>query len=205
MTIARKRKKSPRYAERMNDKMAQIYDVTATLICRKGFDATSVSDIADAMNLTKAGLYHYIDGKQDLLFKIMRFALEALSEDVIVPARNEPDAARRLDVIVRNHVLTITRGSSSMTILMDEVAGLSDEQQKEVVQQKVEYYSLVRDTLKELKAQGKLNDLNPSTAAHHLIGMILYLSRWFRRDREMNDEQIADEVLRIVHGGFVKN
>jgi AcrR family transcriptional regulator len=202
--IAKKRK-SPRYAERMNDKMAQIYDVTATLICQKGFDATSVSDIADAMNLTKAGLYHYIDGKQNLLFKIMNFALEALNEDVIAPARNEKDAARRLELIVRNHVLTITRGSSSMTILMDEVAGLSDEQQAEVLKHKVGYYSLVRDTLKELKKQGKLNDLNPSTAAHSLIGMILYLSRWYRRDGTMSDEQVADEILRIVRGGFLKN
>ena len=200
-----KRRKSPRYAERMNDKMAQIYDVTATLICQKGFDATSVSDIADAMNLTKAGLYHYIDGKQNLLFKIMNFALEALNEDVIVPARNEKDAARRLELIVRNHVLTITRGSSSMTILMDEVGGLSEEQQAEVLKHKVGYLSLVRETLKELKKQGKLNDLNPSTAAHSLIGMILYLSRWYRRDGTMSDEQVADEILRIVRGGFLKN
>jgi AcrR family transcriptional regulator len=189
----------------MNDKMAQIYDVTATLICKKGFDATSVSDIADAMNLTKAGLYHYIDGKQNLLFKIMNFALEALNEDVIVPARNEKDAARRLELIVRNHVLTITRGSSSMTILMDEVGGLSEEQQAEVLKHKVGYLSLVRETLKELKKQGKLNDLNPSTAAHSLIGMILYLSRWYRRDGTMSDEQVADEILRIVRGGFLKN
>jgi AcrR family transcriptional regulator len=200
-----KRRKSPRYAERMNDKMAQIYDVTATLICKKGFDATSVSDIADAMNLTKAGLYHYIDGKQNLLFKIMNFALDALNEDVIVPARNEKDAARRLELIVRNHVLTITRGSSSMTILMDEVAGLSQEQQAEVLKHKVGYLSLVRETLKELKKQGKLNDLNPSTAAHSLIGMILYLSRWYRRAGTMSDEQVADEILRIVRGGFLKN
>jgi AcrR family transcriptional regulator len=200
-----KRRKSPRYAERMNDKMAQIYDVTATLICQKGFDATSVSDIADAMNLTKAGLYHYIDGKQNLLFKIMNFALEALNEDVIIPARNEKDAARRLELIVRNHVLTITRGSSSMTILMDEVGGLSEEQQAEVLKHKVGYLSLVRETLKELKKQGKLNDLNPSTAAHSLIGMILYLSRWYRRDGTMSDEQVADEILRIVRGGFLKN
>lgn len=207
MAIA-KRKKNERGTtadERMNNKMAQIYDVAATLICQKGFDATSVSDIADAMNLTKAGLYHYIDGKKGLLYRIMSFALDTLNEEVVVPARNEPDAARRLELIIKNHALIIMHGSSPMTILMDEVAGLTAEQQKEVLQHKLDYYDLVRNTLKELKAQEKLNDVNPSTAAHSLIGMLLYLARWYRRDGKMSDAQIISEILTIVRSGLVKN
>lgn len=199
-----KRKKSPIVLERMNDKLAQIYDVAATLICEKGFDATSVSDIADALNLTKAGLYHYIDGKKDLLYQIMTFALETLVEEVIKPARNEPDALRRLELIVRNHALIIMRGSTPMTILMDEVGGLTEAQQAEVLQHKLDYYALVRNTLKELKDAGKLCDLNPATAAHSLIGMIIYLSRWYRPDGKMTDEQIVKEILSIVQCGFIK-
>ncbi len=191
-------------SERMSNKMAQIYDVAATLICAKGYDATSVSDIADAMNLTKAGLYHYIDGKQNLLFSVMNFALETLEEDVIEPARDEPDAMRRLELIVRNHGLIIMRGSSPMTILMDEMGGLTETQQEEIQKCKLAYYAVVRDTLKELKKEDKLNDFNPSTAAHSLIGMILYLSRWYRREGKMSDEQVVEELLKIVRSGFVK-
>jgi TetR/AcrR family transcriptional regulator, cholesterol catabolism regulator len=200
-----KRKKNLTSEEKMNTKLAQIYDVAATLICQKGFDATSVSDIAEAMNLTKAGLYHYIEGKQNLLYKIMSFALEALAEDVIEPARNEPDPVKRLELIIRNHTLAITRGSSPMTILIDEMAGLSREQHEEVLEHKIEYFLLVRDTLTELQKAEKLNDLNPSIAAHNLIGIILHLSRWYRRNGKMKDEEIVDEMLKIVHGGFLRS
>ncbi len=199
-----KKKKSRAVIERMDNKLGQIYDVAATLICAKGFDATSVNDIADAMNLTKGGLYHYIDGKQDLLYKVMNFALETLEEEVMVPARAEVDAMRRLELIVRNHSLIIMRGSSPMTILMDEVSGLSEQQQAEVLKRQLDYYAVVSGTLKDLKKEGKLNDFNPSTAAHSLIGMILYLSRWYRREGKMTDEQVVEELLRIVRGGFVK-
>ena len=189
----------------MNDKLAQVYDVAARLICAKGYDATSMNDIADALNLTKAGLYHYVDGKQGLLFKVMSFTLETLEEDVIVPAQNEPDALLRLELIVKNHALIIVRGSSPMTILMDEVGGLTEVQQKEVLDRKLAYYALVRDTLKELKSNGKLRDINPSTAAQSLIGMILYLSRWYRREGKMSDEQVVAELQQIVQGGFLKD
>jgi len=201
----KKRTRNTTVSERTTDKLAQIYDVAATLICAKGYDATSVNDIADAMNLTKAGLYHYIDGKQGLLFNVMSFALERLEEDVIAPALSEVDATLRLESIIRNHSMIIMRGSSPMTILMDEVAGLTDEQQAEVLTRKLGYYAVVRNTLKELEKEGRLNEINPSTAAHSLIGMILYLSRWYRREGKMTDEEVVTELLRIVRSGFLKD
>jgi hypothetical protein len=51
-----------------NDRLAEIYRTAAQIILRKGYDATSVNDIANALGMTKAGLYHYINGKKELLF-----------------------------------------------------------------------------------------------------------------------------------------
>ncbi len=48
------------------DRLTEICRTAAQLFYEKGFDATSVSDIADAMKLTKAALYYYIEGKQEL-------------------------------------------------------------------------------------------------------------------------------------------
>src|SRR5215468_12734106 len=56
----------------------QIYYVAAKIFCDKGYDATSMSDIADAVGITKAGIYHYVKSKQDLLFAIMNFAMDRL-------------------------------------------------------------------------------------------------------------------------------
>ena len=54
-----------------NERLAEIYRTAAQIILRKGYDATSINDIANAVGMTKAGLYHYINGKKELLFDIM--------------------------------------------------------------------------------------------------------------------------------------
>jgi len=72
---------------RKEDRADHIYRVAAEVMCRKGYEATSMNDIADAVGLTKAGIYHYIRGKEQLLFEIMNFAMDMVDEDVMAPAR----------------------------------------------------------------------------------------------------------------------
>ncbi|HKP85572.1 MAG TPA: helix-turn-helix domain-containing protein, partial [Blastocatellia bacterium] len=74
------------------DRLSEIYRVAARIICEKGYDATSMSDIAEAVGITKAGIYHHIPGKKDLLFRIMNFGMDSLDEQVIAPAREVEDA-----------------------------------------------------------------------------------------------------------------
>src|SRR6266850_1076444 len=94
------------------DRLAEIYRAAAQIICEKGYDATSMNDIAEAVGITKAGLYHHIPGKKDLLFRIMNFGLDALEEEVIIPTRAIADAEQRLRAIISNHVRLITKRSS---------------------------------------------------------------------------------------------
>src|SRR5262249_60283860 len=94
------------------NRLDQIYYVAAKIFCDKGYDATSMSDIADAVGITKAGIYHYVKSKQDLLFAIMNFAMDRLEIRVITPARAVTDAEQRLRAILRNHSLLITEGSA---------------------------------------------------------------------------------------------
>src|SRR5262249_52762717 len=109
------------------DRLGEIYRAAAKIICEKGYDATSMNDIADAVGITKAGIYHHIPGKKDLLFRIMTFGMDSLEEQVIVPAREVADPELRLRTIIVNHVKLITsrstpQGYNFVTIVVDEVA-----------------------------------------------------------------------------------
>jgi AcrR family transcriptional regulator len=72
---------------RKEDRADHIYRVAAEVMCQKGYEATSMNDIADAVGLTKAGIYHYIRGKEDLLFQIMGFGMDMVDQDVIGPGK----------------------------------------------------------------------------------------------------------------------
>ena len=78
------------------DRTVDIYTKAAEIFHEQGFDATSMSIIAAAVDLTKAGLYYYIESKEDLLFAIMNYAMERLETEVIEPSRQVADPSERL-------------------------------------------------------------------------------------------------------------
>src|SRR6202795_1808145 len=89
-------------------RLSEIYRVAARIIREKGYDATSMSEIADAVGITKAGVYHQLTGKKNLLFSIMSYGLDSLKNEVIPPARAINDAEQRLRAIVISHSRLIT-------------------------------------------------------------------------------------------------
>lgn len=68
-------------------RLSEIHRVAARIIWEKGYDATSMSEIADAVGITKAGVYHHVPGKRDMLYAIMSYGLDSLENEVITPAR----------------------------------------------------------------------------------------------------------------------
>ncbi|MGH9762106.1 MAG: TetR/AcrR family transcriptional regulator [Blastocatellia bacterium] len=189
--------------ERLND----IYRVAARIICEKGYDGTSMSDIADAVGITKAGVYHHIAGKRELLFAIMSYGMDSLENAVITPARSIADPEQRLRAVIINHARLITTHSTPqgnfITIVVDEVAGLTPDHRQEITRRKRAYIDLVRETLKELSREGKLREVDPTVGAFSLLGMILWLSRWYDPNGRLSSEQVADEVSKIALSGLL--
>ena len=62
---------------------AQILETAARIFCEKGFDKASMEDIASATGLTKAGLYHHIGSKEELLYAIMAYGMDLFEEMVL--------------------------------------------------------------------------------------------------------------------------
>lgn len=187
-----------------NERLAEIYRTAAQIILRKGFDATSVNDIANALGMTKAGLYHYINGKKELLFDIMNFGLDELDAEVLTPAQAIADAGAQLRFIITSHSQLVTRGYGSITILVDEIMALTPAQNRKITQRKREYFNRLRDLLNQLKAEGKLQDVDTTTAAFSLLGMINWLSRWVSQDGKLTPQQVSEEIVKIALHGLLR-
>lgn len=191
------------------DRLADIYRAAARIICEKGYDATSMNDIAEAVGITKSGLYHHVSGKRNLLFNIINFGLDSLDEQVITPARAVADPERRLRTIITNHVHLITsrstpQGNNPVSIVVDEVAGLTPAQRRKTDQRKRAYVDLIKETLKQMKTEEKLRDVDLDAATFSLLGMILWVARWYNPDGRLTPEQVSEEVTTIALGGLLK-
>jgi len=187
----------------------QIYVAASKLFVEKGYEATSMSDIAQAVNITKAGLYHFVPGKEDLLFTIMQFGMDELFDEVVRPALEVADPKARLRLIIRNHLLNIGRVSTPagnpVTIVADEPGGLGPEKRAIINGRKREYFQLLRGTLAELKDRGDTPEgLDPTVAAHSILGMILWMARWRRPEGKLSLQSIIDQITALALDGVLR-
>src|SRR5262245_41843912 len=139
-----------RHALPADGRASEVYRTAAQIILQKGYDATSVSDIANALGITKAGLYHYIHGKTQLLFDIMQYGLDELEREVSAPAKKIADPEARLRFMIRTHARIVTRGHGAVTILVDEARALTPAQNRVITRRKRAYLDFLRATLQEM-------------------------------------------------------
>jgi len=175
----------------------------AQLFRDRGYDATSVSDVARALGMTKAGLYHHFESKEALLFEIMMYGLDRVKEDVIVPARAIRDPEQRLREMIVRHARITTRGHGAVAHLGDEIRALPPAGRRQIEQRMRVYFDLIRDTIGELKSAGRLRAIDPTVAAFSLLGMILWLPRWFRYGGRLDQEAVAESIASIALGGLL--
>src|SRR5450432_3550709 len=161
--------KRERSSAQSDGRAAEVFRTAAEVILQKGYDATSVSDIAGALGITKAGLYHYIHGKTQLLFDIMQYGLDQLDREVAQPAKEISDAETRLRFMIAMHARIVTRGHGAVTILVDEARALTPAQNRKIKLRKRGYFDFLRNTLDELTSEGKLRDVDVTVAAFSLL------------------------------------
>lgn len=187
-----------------DERAGNIYRTAARMIYENGFDATSMNAIAKAVDLTKPGLYYYVGGKKELLFSIMSFAMDLLEREVIAPARRIEDPEQRLRAIIREHARLLARDTGALAILIDEVGGLTEEQRVGIVGRKRRYLDFLRHTLDALRDQGKLRNVDTTVAAFSLLGMVMWISRWYDADGKLTSDEVAHDITHIAVGGMLR-
>lgn len=197
------------YAEKRNtksiDRAQEIYLLAAQLFVERGVESTSLSDIANALNITKAGLYYYFESKQELLYRIVELGLDSVKNEVLDPAREISDPEERLKFIILNHARLAAEGNHAVIIVSHEMTSLSFSQREAIIKRRREYFEFVRDTLVEIQAKAKLNSIDLTTATFTLFGMILWLSRWYRSNGKLSVEKVCQDVCDMALKGLLRS
>ena len=195
-------------AQVAESRIDQIYNVAAQLFVAQGFAATSMSQIAQAVGITKAGLYHFVKSKDELALNLITWAYDVYDRDVYIPAQGISDPLERLQFTVRSHLYNVGqhRGvpGNPVTVLLDDPAALSSAHKRSITERKHVYFAFLRDTLAALKARAELIDIEPTVGAFSLLGMILWLARWHRTDGRISLDEIVAEMTEIALRGVVR-
>lgn len=195
-----------RGAGRIPGRRVIILATAARLFHERGFEGTSIQEVAEACGLTKAGLYHHIRSKEDLLVEILTAGLDLFEIEVVIPVLRLHDPQARLRAWILGHVRLINQpGYREATLLLHEpirlpvpVQARVQGRQRRLVRQ---LEGLVRDALLARGATG----VDPKVAAFGMLGMVLWTSRWFRRDGPLSCERVAQELADLYLGGLLRS
>ncbi len=187
------------------DKAQEICLTAAQIFFSKGYNATSLNDIADSLSITKAGLYYYFESKQDLLYRIISLGLDSVQDEVLNPAKKIEDAEERLRFIILNHSRLSAGGNHAVIIISHEDNELNFHQREETLKRRREYFDFIRNTLAELENEGKLEEIDLTTATFTILGMIIWLSRWFSQKGKMSVEKVCEDICEMAVRGILKS
>ncbi|BBH70511.1 TetR family transcriptional regulator [Actinoplanes sp. OR16] len=146
----------------------------------RGYDATSMFDVAESLGITKSTLYHHVTSKEQLLTMAVDRALDGLFE---AAADNDaPSATAKLETLIRRSVLVLAERLAFVTLLL-RVHGNTEAEQHALARRR-EFDRLVTDLVARAQAEGGIRaDVDPATAARLIFGMVNSLIEWYRPDR----------------------
>ena len=185
------------------DRARTVLFKAAELFHQQGYDATSMNDIARAVDLTKAGLYYYTKGKEDLLFKIVDYAMACVEKEIIEPAMEIAAPRARLAFIIENHLRKIFEMGGAITVLTVEVAKLQPAQEKKITARQRAYLDLMVSTIGELKDSKIGGDMDARLAALNVFSCILGATRWYKPKGRFKQDRIVKETIRFIESGLM--
>jgi AcrR family transcriptional regulator len=183
---------------------AEIYRTAAELMVEKGFGGTSIGDIAQAVGMTKAGLYHHITSKQDMLYRIMKYAMDEVEAVVVEPTRGIDDPEERLQEIIRLHVRGLIMHGPAISVLMWEVNHLEAMERSEINQRKKAYHKYLQSSLEELDAEGRLQKQDIGITTQHIMSTLRGIARWYTSDYLVNVDEVVEETVNFVFRAILK-
>src|SRR5262245_33918399 len=150
-------------------RQAQICETAARVFTEKGYEKASMGDIAAAMRMTKAGIYHHIDSKEDLLAAIISYGMGQFERQVLDKVEKIGDPLERLRATMRGHLLLVLRDRPrEVTVILHESGALPAAARRAIDARKKRYIRFLEGTIRELVMRRIARRVDPTVAAFAL-------------------------------------
>jgi AcrR family transcriptional regulator len=183
----------------------EIRQAAARIFFEKGYDSTSIQDIADAVGILKGSMYYHIDTKEDLLFDVVK----SVHEQGLRQARQWMEAPgsplERLRAAIEGHVESNLTNLEGVGVFFHDFASLGPRRRAEIITDRDFYDRHLRRLVEEGQASGDLApDLDPKMAVMALLGMMNWTYQWFRPDGEWTPREVAVHLADLAIGGLAR-
>jgi len=187
----------------------EILRAAARLFQQQGYDATSMNDVAAALKLSKGGLYHHFQSKDEILFHIMSHAMDITEERVINVARRVEDPEERLRTLIRLHIgVVLSEQDREITVMLHENHPLPPGSRRKINGRKKDYVHFLENLMREVQNKSRHSHhtrarVSPRAAAFALLGMINWIYQWYKPEGDLQAENLIPQFTDLIFGGIL--
>jgi AcrR family transcriptional regulator len=178
-----------------------LLDIAVAVFNERGYDATSMEEIATRLGVTKSAIYHHVSSKVELLRLALDRALDALFAVTEEPGATTGPAIDRLEHVVRGSVRVLAAELPFVTLLL-RVRGNSPVEQ-EALQRRRQFDRVVTDLVRAGEEEGDVRpDVDPAITSRLLFGTVNSLTEWYRPDGGLSADDLADALVATTFQGL---
>ncbi len=180
-----------------------ILEAAAQIFSEKGFHAASMQDIAEAVRLQKASLYHHVASKQEILFDLLELAVDLLIEKQEAVMVMPLSAEEKLRQAIGLYIQTLTDHQALSAVLLLEYRSLEPSLRLRHIAKRDRYEALWRALIQEGKTDGSFDAVDPAFAARALLGEMNWTITWYKSGGRLSPKQIADKYSDLFMRGLL--
>ena len=181
-----------------------ILEAAAQVFRQKGFHGASMNDIAEAVNLQKASLYHHVSSKQEILSELLEQALHILLERISAISTQDISPDEKLRLMIREYLQILVENIDLAAVLLFEHRSLERRQHARHIPNRDKFEALWRDVLTEGVREKifKCDDIGLATRA--LLGIMNWTITWYNPKGEKTIDEVADDYSNMLLNGLLK-
>jgi TetR/AcrR family transcriptional regulator, cholesterol catabolism regulator len=189
----------PALRARYDARRSEVVATAAKLFAERGYDATSMSELTAATGLAAGGLYHYIEGKDDLLIAICDELLEPLLERAREIVAAEAPPVEQLRELVAAWVAHVVEHRHHMLVFTQERQAIERQRRwRHVRSQRKAFEKTLDDVLARGEADTSMTFADRRLSLLALLGMVNYTPQWVRPGGRLSPTEIAAGYCEIV-------
>lgn len=177
-------------------RLEEIIETAAEIFHVKGYVAGSLGDVAAALDLRKASLYHYVGSKGELLYLIFdratSLAVKGLDELVAIQ-----DPAERLAAFISHRVYTIAEERNLFSAYFENRPRLNEDYEDRISTKEQDYFKHFVDAVAFASVSGVIPNIDPRIGAQALLGMTSWVYQWFEPE-EGNATELAMDFVELI-------
>jgi AcrR family transcriptional regulator len=200
VSTAKQAESGPRPPRR---RQLEVLEVAARVFHQKGYESTSIQDIAEAIGILKGSLYYYIRSKEDLLYEILQGVHEEALANITPVVEMEGDALQKIRAFVTTHLMFNAEHLTKMGVFYHDFRSLSGERRSSIVESRDYYDGLLRGFIRQGQKDGTVcPDVDAKAAALGVMGMLNWIYQWYHPGGGLNERELADEFADLVVNGL---